>query len=287
MGFEYYKDIGKFTDDVMEVVAAQEVQNNLIIANCMRGKGGMDTSDWFMGTLKDAAGSVEMVAIMTPPFNLVLYEIGNRPNEQAEEQLIHEILDLGVQIPGVMAEKSLTERITERFCQKTGRSVEAKKYLRIYQLDRVKDIPLSPGFLRLAEEGELYYLPYWQYAFTQDCNLHHPDLSASVEQCKRLVKDQRLHIWEDGAPVSQAALGRRTLNGAVVNEVYTPPHFRGKGYASSCVASLSREALESGYSFCCLFTDLMNPVSNSIYQKIGYYPICDYDEWTFNHDKPV
>jgi hypothetical protein len=57
--------------------------------------------------------------------------------------------------------------------------------------------------------------------------------------------------------------------------VYTPPYFRGKGYATSCVAQLSRMALDKGYKKCVLYTDLLNPTSNSIYQRIGYKPVCD------------
>jgi predicted GNAT family acetyltransferase len=60
-----------------------------------------------------------------------------------------------------------------------------------------------------------------------------------------------------------------------VSGVYTPPYFRGKGYASSCVAALSRLILERGFTKCVLYTDLANPTSNSIYQKIGYKPVCD------------
>ena len=57
--------------------------------------------------------------------------------------------------------------------------------------------------------------------------------------------------------------------------VYTPKEERGKGYASACVAAASEKALETGYKFCCLFTDLGNPTSNSIYQRIGYNPVTD------------
>jgi predicted GNAT family acetyltransferase len=63
--------------------------------------------------------------------------------------------------------------------------------------------------------------------------------------------------------------------------VYTPAHLRNCGYATSCVAALTRRVLESGKKFCCLYTDLANPTSNSIYQKIGYHPICDVQDWIF------
>lgn len=57
--------------------------------------------------------------------------------------------------------------------------------------------------------------------------------------------------------------------------VYTPPYFLGNGYATSCVAQISQMALDNGYTRCVLYTDLLNPTSNSIYKKIGYKPVCD------------
>jgi len=41
------------------------------------------------------------------------------------------------------------------------------------------------------------------------------------------------------------------------------------------VAQISQMALDKGFDKCVLYTDLLNPTSNSIYQKIGYTPICD------------
>jgi predicted GNAT family acetyltransferase len=78
-----------------------------------------------------------------------------------------------------------------------------------------------------------------------------------------------------------AASSRKTPNGVVVSLVYTSKEHRGKGYASACVASLSKLLLEKGNKFCALFTDLANPTSNSIYMKMGYKPICDFDNYSF------
>ena len=64
-----------------------------------------------------------------------------------------------------------------------------------------------------------------------------------------------------------------------INRVYTPPEFRGRGYASNLVASLSRHLLDSGRKFCFLFTELANPTSNKIYQQIGYHPVSDFRHW--------
>jgi hypothetical protein len=63
--------------------------------------------------------------------------------------------------------------------------------------------------------------------------------------------------------------------------VFTPSHLRRRGYATSCVAAITQRMLDSGKKFCCLYTDLANPTSNSIYQMIGYQPTCDVQDWIF------
>ncbi|MGK5090012.1 GNAT family N-acetyltransferase [Bdellovibrionota bacterium FG-2] len=57
--------------------------------------------------------------------------------------------------------------------------------------------------------------------------------------------------------------------------VCTPKHLRGHGYASALTAAVSQRYVDLGKK-CLLFTDLSNPTSNSIYQKIGYRPVTDF-----------
>jgi hypothetical protein len=64
-----------------------------------------------------------------------------------------------------------------------------------------------------------------------------------------------------------------------VGLVYTPPELRRRGYASACVGELSRKLLESGWEFCALFVDLANVTAMHVYERIGYAPVCDYDEY--------
>jgi predicted GNAT family acetyltransferase len=66
-----------------------------------------------------------------------------------------------------------------------------------------------------------------------------------------------------------------------VGPVYTPPELRGRGYATTLVAELSRWLLGRGNRFCFLYTDLANPTSNAIYARIGYRRVCDALEYRF------
>jgi predicted GNAT family acetyltransferase len=74
----------------------------------------------------------------------------------------------------------------------------------------------------------------------------------------------------DGKPVAMAGTAGQTPNGGRIAWVYTPPEYRGNGYAGAITRFLTHQQLISGKKFCFLYTDMANPTSNSIYQKLGY-----------------
>ena len=82
-------------------------------------------------------------------------------------------------------------------------------------------------------------------------------------------------------PVSLACFGGPTPNGIRIGAVYTPPAHRGRGYGTAVTAAVSQLNLDRGRRFCFLYTDLANPTSNAIYQRIGYEPVCDSRELSF------
>ncbi len=70
--------------------------------------------------------------------------------------------------------------------------------------------------------------------------------------------------------------------------MYTPPELRGRGYATALTAELSQRLLdgrlfEGGRRFCFLYTDLANPTSNAIYERIGYRRVAESAEIVFGY----
>jgi predicted GNAT family acetyltransferase len=63
--------------------------------------------------------------------------------------------------------------------------------------------------------------------------------------------------------------------------VYTPPELRERGYAGAVTVAVSQAALEAGARHVVLFTDLANPTSNALYQRLGYRPVEDRVELSF------
>ena len=101
-------------------------------------------------------------------------------------------------------------------------------------------------------------------------------MQTSAEVAEHHLACKRLYILEDrGVAVTMAGNYRNMSSAGGVGPVFTPPYFRRRGYASACVARLSKQILESGKKYCVLYTNLTNLISNSIYQKIGYKTICE------------
>ena len=88
-------------------------------------------------------------------------------------------------------------------------------------------------------------------------------------------------LWEDDGIVSVAGWGAPTPNGVRIGPVYTPPEYRRRGYGSAVTAAVSAHQLAEGRRFCFLYTDLDNPTSNKIYTEIGYEPVCESIDYTF------
>ena len=273
------EDIQAFHADVHDALAAHEVVNNLPLGILIRGVNGEAKPDWFMARVEGAESS-ELVALMTPPWNLVLTS-GNRDVPvDAISLLAQHMAEGGTLPPGVIAETALAECFARAFSEASGKKEEIAARQRLCRLDRVEDVPVV-GELRLSSLRDMHYLPFWMKAFTDECFHENAPLDeASARYC---VDRGMMYILEDGGqPVSMAGSSRQMPHGRAVGPVYTPPYLRGKGYATACVALLSRLILEKGNDYCALFTDLENPISNSIYQKIGYYLICDFREFKFS-----
>ena len=149
----------------------------------------------------------------------------------------------------------------------------------VYALERVQPVPPAPGSSRPATRDDEALLLDWMVAFGEEVleenDPGRTEARAAVEH--RLAgHDGGFILWEDeGRVVSVSGWGGPTPNGIRVGPVYTPPELRGRGYATALVAELSQTLLDGGRRFVFLYTDLANPTSNAIYERIGYVRVAE------------
>jgi predicted GNAT family acetyltransferase len=151
---------------------------------------------------------------------------------------------------------------------------------RIYACERVLAPVYSRGRLRPAIKSDETLLVEWSGEFCPEAGIE-DEIEDTKARIPSAIAKRSLYVWENDQVVSMAVVQRETAHGICVSLVYTPPPLRRRGYATSCVAALTQRMLDSGKRFCCLYSDLTNPTSNAIYQKIGYEPVCDSEDLVF------
>ena len=269
-----YADAHQFLEKTQDYLERAEVVNGLMLGICLRLQQELPQTTPYLATVEDDRG-LALVAVMTPPHKLILYSHQDAP-AGAVQALIAQLRQSPQTIPAVLGPAQAADSFAERW----GPPYVSGMDQRVYELRKVIHPAYPPGSFRLATLADVDVLAQWVLEFSIDIG-GQATLTEAYEVAQNRIAQGTLFLWEDQQLVSMAAKTRPTRHGIAVNLVYTPPAARRKGYATACVAKLSQLLLEAGYEFCTLFTDRANPTSNSIYQQIGYVPVCDMNEYRF------
>lgn len=282
MNLQAYPDATSFLAAAGDALARNEVANSLLLGICerLRTQPGWLRQPPFLATVSDPRGLL-LAALMTPPHNNIVLAPLAASAANALPLLVAALRDGGWTVPGVLAPREIARGFAAAWVAAAGGDYQLRMAQRVHEL-RTVVLPegSAPGALRVATPADFDLVYGWARAFFQE------SLGEEDPDHIRLLVEQRLaagdmFLWEDGKPVSMAMRTRPAGRGVSVSAVYTPPELRRKGYATACVAALSRRLLDSGYDYCALFTDLANPTSNDIYYQIGYRPVADFDEYRF------
>jgi predicted GNAT family acetyltransferase len=261
---------GRFLAKYGDYLRQHEAEHNLILTLCQTAAQKLargEACDIRFTTLSNDEGVV-MATAQTPPHNLVL----SRATQHDIGPLTEMLAKQHAQFPGIVGPSDIAASFADNWGALTGqKSVEYMDQI-IYSLTKVLMPPPVEGSMRLAKPQEAGLAAKWIRAFAADALPKSEQLSeeAALKKADDIIGMGRLAVWDvGGKPVAQAAVSG-TENVARISMVYTPPEERGHGYAKAIVAHLSQQQLDAGKSMCCLYADARNPVSNSIYRKIGY-----------------
>lgn len=272
-----------FLDAVEPFLLRNEACHNLLLgipARLIAAASGA-ARDIYLAAAIDR-GEIAAAAMMTPPYRLVLSQTANAGALRA---LGEDAAALRPAPPGVQAPDPVAAEFVAVWRELTGEHAQRVLHERIHRLDAVRPVPRVAGRPRPADEADRPLLLDWMRAFgaeTFGSDNRPPGEAETAVNARLGSRDEGFVLWEDGGPRCVAGYAGPTRHGVRVGPVYTPPEHRGRGYATACVADLSRLLLERGRRFCMLYTDLANPTANRIYQRIGYEPVCDVAEYRFD-----
>jgi RimJ/RimL family protein N-acetyltransferase len=214
--------------------------------------------------------SLSAAFMHTPGFPVFL----TATSSQAAAELGGLLASARPSVPGINAQPQAAAAFAGTWRQRTGHAVTVHRHMRLHCLGTlVWPDPAPEGRPRKAGQRDRDLLAGWFEAFAVEVDDAAADHAAAVDE--RLGYGG-ITVWETGGvPVSVAGITRAVAGMVRVGPVYTPPALRGRGYAGGATAAASQAALDAGATQVVLYTDLANPTSNALYERLGYRPVED------------
>ena len=276
MDVRVHDDPAAFDAATRDLYAADPVRHTLAITVIARNLYDPAIAPVMLTVHRD--GELYGAAFRSPPWPVV---VSGLPVDTAPAA-VEVLAELDPDAPGVTGPRELAEGFARAWADHTGTPVREVMASRLYELGDLRE-PTVPGAGRAATEDDVPVLVGWRNAFQVEALGHARELERAEEIIRgALARGERHHLWANGDEiVAWAHAGVPHLGMSRIGPVYTPPALRGRGYGSAVTAAVSRWARDAGAKHVLLFTDLANPTSNSIYQKIGYQPLFDTCEVEF------
>lgn len=236
---------------------------------------------WWL-LVRDDSGAVVGVAMRTAPFAPHPLYVLPMPDDAAVA-LARSLHERGEPVPGVNGALPASRLVAEETARLAGGEVSVHTHMRLFELGELVVPPAPAGRLRAATPDDDALCLAWFHAFDRAAaeqagrpGTHGVAETLTLDDVRARIDDGLIWLWEDesGTPVHLTGANAPAHGVTRVGPVYTPAEHRGRGYASRAVAEVSRRYVEQGVR-CCLFTDQANPVSNHVYEQLGYRAVVD------------
>jgi RimJ/RimL family protein N-acetyltransferase len=195
----------------------------------------------------------------------------------AMDSVVAQLVGLRPDLTGVRGARPSAVAFADAWHTITGRSGTISTEERLYRLGTLRAPASVSGVPRDAALDDRGLLADWVELFLRETFSPVQDDAAGarfVEGANQV--GDRFVLWDiDGTPVSMAMLRAPASGVSRIGPVFTPRDQRGHGYGSAVTAAAADLAHRNGTADVVLFADLANPVSNAIYQRIGFEPVCD------------
>jgi predicted GNAT family acetyltransferase len=186
--------------------------------------------------------------------------------------LAEELYTIDNNLNGINTEAEIAKKFSEFYCMLSNKKFKEKMKLRILVLTKMKEGKLKKNLtFRKAELKDKNILKKYIYEMTYEIFNKKKDDEEIEILFQKAMKSGFYIIEDNGKIVSQVAINSNLINGKSLGYVFTPKDERNRGYCYNLMYRLCEELLKNEENkFICLYTDDTNPISNHIYEKIGF-----------------
>jgi GNAT superfamily N-acetyltransferase len=280
---ELSSDARGFLDVAARFLAENEAENTIVLGAAL-SRMHRPKSDGLMVVARDG-DILRLVAMMTPPHALAL----SAGDPEAVPCLVEALREARTRPPGVSGIEPMAEGFAAVWTNRERAVAERGLQMILYRSNRVATPENIPGELRTAAILGVDWLAAWQRRFAEQTGLSAAERAADMQAvaAARVSRGEMVFLGRPRAAGIERCLrahharrGRRRINAVVTLE-----QERGKGYASTCVAALSRRLLDRGWRHCLIFADRDNPMTIRMYPRLGYKEIAAFATIGFRYDQ--
>ncbi|HEX3977404.1 MAG TPA: GNAT family N-acetyltransferase [Solirubrobacteraceae bacterium] len=284
MRWELETDLGAFEARVRPLLQAH-IENNVVatvLAGTVQGQHRM--SPPVLAVAMDGGGAVTAAALRTAPWPMLCTPVD--PDDAAA--LVELWLKHDPDLPGINALLETARSVAGAWVRRSGGSEHCRTAMAMHSLTTVADPPRpATGQLVTATGADRELALGWWDEFVAESHVIDAGPEARAATVDFRISQGHLFLWhDDGRPMSMVSTNPAVAGVVRIGPVYTPLEARRRGYGSSAVAEVSRNALGTGAHTCMLYTDLANPTSNKIYADVGYRRIAEWEERVFTVVSP-
>ena len=197
--------------------------------------------------------------------------IVSRASDAAIDALARALVAQRIDVPGIFAPAPVGRKLADRL----GGAYRTVKRLLHWELTAPLPLPVGDGHARMATAADAELVAGYRDAMQEEMNTQRPaNQRAAVE---REIGEGDLHVWEapDGAIASMGTIDlTRSERSGVVDAIYTPPGFRGRGYATHLTRHLCSLVL-ARCRVVFLASDADDPGPTRVYEKVGFTVRCE------------
>ena len=204
------------------------------------------------------------------PFNLL---ISHSKNIDSVHSLVKYYLKIKTELPGIYGPLSEVHSFIKAWEEWVDEKFKTSDEFFQYSLNRLKALPEYVGDISIASQDHEPLLSKWTEASIREIlpNATEKFEKGCINSLKKLIEKKRVFILDvDGTIVSMAAISERTKTMQAINDVYTPPEFRGMGHATELCTFLTSYILNDCRNIPVLWVKTTNLTAIHIYEKIGF-----------------
>jgi|GEM_PF-3594243 len=267
-----YRHSEDFWADHQKVILAHIWKAELVYLNA---RNNISTEQGFFGAAVTDEHNT-LLAIQTRRYPMIFFADGGAVQPLATRMARY--LTEHHQIPAVFNGDCVSTAIMLDAFAQNGLCYHAGRHLYQRKCERLNDSKTPE--LPLINANEISYDFTEDYhRFLEECHANYDPEKLQQDIATMLANDDLYVLMEGNNVVTMGRLQRKLPGARAVGVIYTPPRYRGRGYSTCCTKQLTRRIFESGYDCAYLYAEADNPVSNHVYEKLGYRKINDFIEY--------